>query len=456
MFRSRIALCALALVLIVLVVGCTAQPTAAPPPPTTAPQAPAGQQPTAAPKAAASKLKVWVEMSDNPKLFQDAFAKYAKANNVEVEVVCPAPMDKILAALSGSDAPDIIAMSTATLAQSLAFQGLTLDLKELGTQGGIDFNDIYPSAVATCQQGSKLACLPWGTDTVALFWNKDMYEAAGLDPNKPPKTLEEMVSFADKLNKKDAKGNYTQFGFIPDYPWSNQNTVNYLFGGANYADGGRTLTMNSKANIDSYKWAQQFYTKNDTKKVVDFKSGFGDYASSENGFFAGKVAMILDGEWVVGPNFIPKFSPALNYGVAPIPVPASMADTYGRSIVGGTIVVVPASTKDKAATAKLLAWMESPETVAEIMYNMANLPSSKKAALDPRFKTIKNFQVFIDVMANAKSSGLLNSPINQELNDAITKAEEAIWQEGADPAKLMNDIQKEFEPKLKDAWAKVK
>jgi multiple sugar transport system substrate-binding protein len=438
-------------------------PTQPAAPPTTAPQATAAPKPTTPPPTAAptakpapAKLKVWIEMSDNPKLFQDEFAKYGKVNNAEIEVVCPAPMDKILAALSGSDAPDVIAMSGSTLAQSLAYQGLTLDLKELATMGGIDLNDIYASSLVVCQQGSKLACLPWGTDTNALFWNKDMFEAAGLDPNKPPKTLDELNQYAEKLNKKDAKGNYTQMGFIPAFPWSQQGTINYLFGGSNYADGGHTLTVNSQGNIDSYKWAQSFYKKYGAKKVIDFQSGFGDYASSENGFFAGKVAMAIDGEWVTGPNFIPKFAPELNYGVVPIPVAANRLDKYGSATVGGTIVIVPASTKNKQATAKLLAWMESPETVAEIMYQFANLPSSKKAAQDPRFKTIKNFQVFIDIMANPNSSGLLNSPINQELNDAITKAEEEIWATDVDPAKLMNDIQKEFEPKLKDAWAKVK
>jgi len=216
------------------------------------------------------------------------------------------------------------------------------------------------------------------------------------------------------------------------------------------------LTVNSQANIDSYKWAQTFYKKYGAKQVTDFKSGSGDYASSENLFFAGKVAMMIDGEWVVGPNFIPKFAPELNYGVAPIPVPASKADAYGSSWVGGTIVVVPSAIKNKQATAKLLAWMESPQVVADVMSEFANLPSSKKASADPRFKQIKNFQVFIDIMANPKSTGLLNSPINQELSDAITKAEEQIWQNLADPAKLLNDIQKEFEPKLKDAWSQVK
>jgi len=446
--------------------GAPAAPPTAAPQPTAVTQATTAPKPTDVPKPtpttaptakpAPVKLKAWVEMPDNPKLFQDKFAEYAKANNVEVEVVCPAPMDKILAALSGSDAPDVIALMSSTLAQSLAFQGLTLDLKELGTMGGIDLNDIFPASLVQCQQGSKLSCLPWGTDTNALYWNKDLFEAAGLDPEKPPKTLDELDQYAAKLNKKDAKGNYTQMGFIPAFPWSQQGTINYLFGGSNYADGGHTLTINSPANIASYKWAQSFYKKYGAKQMIDFQSGFGDYASSENGFFAGKVAMAVDGEWVAGPNFIPKFAPELNYGVAPIPVAANRSDFYGSATVGGTVVIVPASTKNKQAAAKMLAWMESPQIVADIMYEFANLPSSKKAAQDPRFKTIKNFQVFIDIMANPKSYGLLNSPVNQELNDAVGKAEEQIWATDVDPAKLMNDIQKEFEPKLKDAWAQVK
>lgn len=442
---------------LIVFAGCTA-PAPTTPPPAAPANAPAAQPQPAAnvPAASGGKLKVWVEMSDNPKLFQDTFAQYAKANNVEVEVVCPAPMDKILPTLSSSDVPDIIAMSTATTAQSLAFQGLTLDVKELAALGGIDLNDIYPSSLVVCQQGSRLACLPWGTDTVALFWNKDLFEAAGLDPAKPPKTLAELDQFNQKLTKKDAKGAITQMGIIPDFPWSNQSTINYLFGGSNYADGGHTLTVNSQANIDAYKWAQSVYQKFGAKAVTDFKSGFGDYASSENGFYTGKVAMMMDGEWQPGPNFIPKFKPELNYGVAPIPVPAAKSDTYGRSIVGGTIVVVPANTKNKQAAAKLLAWMESPQIVADVMFQMANLPSSKKAAQDPRFKQIKNFQTFIDIMANPNSSGLQNSPVNQEVNDALTKSEERILMEGADVAAELNTIQKDFEPKLKDAWSKVK
>ncbi len=404
----------------------------------------------------AAKLKVWIQFSDNPKLFQDTFAKYAKANNVQVEVVCPAPLDKILAALSSSDAPDIVALDDYVTAQSVAFRGLTLDLKELGTQGGIDFNDIYPAALVSCQQAGKFVCLPWGVDANALFWNKDLFEAAGLDPNKPPKTLDEMAAYADRLTKKDAKGNLTQVGYLPGFPWPVQDTLLWKFGSGAYANDGRTLTVNTPANVKAFKWAQQFFAKPGARPVIDLRSGFGTYASSENGFFAGKVAMVFDGEWLPGPNFIPKFAPALSYGVAPLPVPADRLDAYGSDTIGGTVVLVPAATKDRAATAKLLAWMESPEIIAEVMSQNSNLPSNNKAALDPRFRQLKHFQTFIDIMAHPKSTGETSSPIHQELDHALSQAVEQMEQEGADPEQLLNAIQKEFEPKLADAWKKAK
>jgi ABC-type glycerol-3-phosphate transport system substrate-binding protein len=190
--------------------------------------------------------------------------------------------------------------------------------------------------------------------------------------------------------------------------------------------------------------------------VNDLKSGFGTYASTENGFFTGQVAMMIDGEWMSGPNFIPKFAPELYYGVAPLPVPTDRSDAYGSAVVGGTVVVVPAMTKDRPATAKLLAWMESPEVIADVMYRNANLPSSKQAALDPRFKQIKRFPLFIDIMAHPRSTGQFSSPIHEELADALAKAQERMWQEGADPVQLLDDIQREFEPKLAEAWKKVK
>ena len=122
----------------------------------------------------------------------------------------------------------------------------------------------------------------------------------------------------------------------------------------NYGDSGRTLTVNSPANIDSYKWAQQFYKKYGAKELTDFKSGFGDYASSENGFFAGKVAMMIDGE----------FRDALN-------IPARGVDQAGFFVLNKVFtpsVLVETAFITNKADAKLLRDGKFQNTIAESLY----------------------------------------------------------------------------------------
>ena len=62
------------------------------------------------------------------------------------------------------------------------------------------------------QTGGKTYGIPFQRSTPVLYWNKEAFKDAGLDPNKAPATWDEMVSFGKKLTKKDASGNVTQWG----------------------------------------------------------------------------------------------------------------------------------------------------------------------------------------------------------------------------------------------------
>jgi multiple sugar transport system substrate-binding protein len=168
-------------------------------------------------------------------------------------------------------------------------------------------------------------------------------------------------------------------------------------------------------------------------------------------FYTGKLAMMVDGEWQTGPNFIAKFKPELNYGVAPLPPPADHPERANTALVEGTIVVMPANAQNQEASAKLLAWMMSPEIVAEEMCFNANLPTSKKAAEDTCFTENPKFKVFLDLMGGKNSYYYVNSPIAQEFNDAYTTVEEKVLHTGADPKTELDQLQAEFEPKLQEA-----
>jgi multiple sugar transport system substrate-binding protein len=424
-----------------------------------APQPTAVEQPTQPPAdnnpaQPAGKLRVWIQWGDNPAQLQSLFDKYAKANNLQVEVNAPVEPDKIIAALTGSEPPDVIVLSGGDNVKSLAHEGVVLQLNDIIQTSGIDMNDIYPAPLIQCKEGDQIWCLPWGTDVYALFWNKDLFEEAGLDPEKPPQSMEELAEYAKKLTKKDANGNLTQVGFIPDFSWGHTDLYARMMGGYWYSDDGTKITANSQPMLDALKWEQQFYCDNGADQVLKFTSAMGDYMSPDQGFYAGKIAMMVDGEWQVGPNFIPKFKPELSYGVAPFPAPKSNPERAGTVVTAGSVALIPAGVKDKAAAAKLLGWMMSPDILAEEMVANSNLPTSRKAAEDQRFKDIKHFDVFIQLMGGKNASGAVTTPVTVEFGEKYGQVEEQILHTCAAPGPLLDSLQKEFEPKLAEALNK--
>ncbi len=400
-------------------------------------------------------LNVWITWGDNPAQLQELFDRYGAANGVKVVVNAPVETDIILPALTGSEPPDVLILSGGDLVKSYAGEGLVMELSSAVTTGGIDLDDIYPASLAQCRQGEELWCLPWGADIYALFWNKDAFEAAGLDPETPPQTLEELVEFSDLLTKVNPDGSIEQMGFIPDQAWGHSDLYVRMFGGFWYNDDGTQLTVNSQPMIDALLWQQQFYTKYGFDNVLAFATGFGDqYMSPDYPFYTGKLAMYVDGEWQTGPNFISALKPELNYGVAPFPYPASHPERANTGVLQGTVATIPANVKDPEASARLLAWIMSPAIVAEEMCVNANLPTSMIAAQDPCFTENPKFAVFMDLMADPNATFVITTPISLELNDALGQVEEKVLHTGADPTPLLNDVQAEFAPKLAEALNK--
>jgi multiple sugar transport system substrate-binding protein len=346
----------------------------------------------------------------------------------------------------------VLVLSGGDLVKSYAKEGLVMELSDIIKTGGIDLTDFFEAPLNQCKQGDQILCLPWGTDMYALFWNKDMFEAAGLDPEVPPKTMEELVEFADKLPLRDADGNLTQVGFLPDQGWGHDDLYVHMFGGFWYSDDGQHVTANSQPVIDSLLWQQQFYTKYNADEVLALSSGWGDaYMSADYPFYTGQMAMYVDGEWMTGPNFISAFKPEASYGVAPFPPPADHPERANTGVVQGTVAVIPAGAKYKDASAKLLAWMMSPEIVAEEFCFNANLPTSKIAAKDPCFTENPKFKIFTDLMSSPNATYIITTPISLEFNDAYGLVFEQAVHTGADPKPLLDDLQAEYEPKLQEA-----
>jgi multiple sugar transport system substrate-binding protein len=422
-------------------------------------------------------IDVWATWGDDPQQLQALLDRYHGSSQRPVRVTTRIRSDDLLESLAGTEPPDLVILSGGDLVAAYDEQGLVEPLGGWIQDRGIDLNDIYPATLAQCQgPDGEYLCLPWGCDVDALLWNKELFAAAGLDPERPPQTMEELVVYARKLAVRDENGELSQVGFIPDFPRSHAELYAHMFGGAFYSDGGAELAVNSQPVVDALAWQRQFYSIYAAEDLEDFVSSFTPYMTSrhptyagrrlscqqchrsspiqngktpDTGFVEGKIAMMIDGQWQVNPHVLSREGFQENYGVAPFPPPSTHSESANTGVVRGPVVIVPAGAIDKEAAVQLLAWMTSPEIVAEAAYTNSLLPTSRTAAQDPRFQQNSDFKVFMDVLAHPNARPVITTPISAELSDALEQVEELLQRE-ADPIGLLNQIAAEIGPKLRE------
>lgn len=313
---------------------------------------------------------LWAEDTD-PESIQARMKEWAKKYNeknphVTVEVLGNATVDKTLTALSGGDGPDIL-MNQWPNCATWSDKGALMDLTELvNKDSAFDKNDIIKSAWERTSYKDKIYGIPFGIGSSEIFYNKDLLAKAGY--NAPPETMEELVEMADKLTIKDDKGNITQLGFLPDYPWLD-NVLWPVAYGAKWIDTKTNkITFDSPEIAASYQWQVDIYKKYGVDALTKYKSGFGNEA--QDPFISGKLAMMFRAEGQIAT--IKKYAPNLNYGVAPIPYPKNRPDLKGSMFITANVWNISSKTKYKDEAWKALADLTSKEQMKEFSKGLKN------------------------------------------------------------------------------------
>jgi ABC-type glycerol-3-phosphate transport system substrate-binding protein len=243
-------------------------------------------------------------------------------DRIHVEFLSTSAVDrKTLVATAGGDPPDVAGLWVPNL-YSFADNDALTPLDDFIRAEGYSLEawaDRYvPVYMKMVEYKGRYYGLPATPATTALHWNKRMFREAGLDPERPPRTVAELDEFAEKLTRRDPRtGAIVQLGFLPQEPgWFSWAFPGWF--GAHYVDAqGEIAIAQSPASLECYRWVARYTEKYGLDQVRTFVSGFGGFASAQNPFLAGKVAMVLQGVWM--DNFINQFAPGLEYGVAPWP-----------------------------------------------------------------------------------------------------------------------------------------
>ena len=203
-----------------------------------------------------------------------------------------------------------------------------------------DIGAFMPQVLNYYRVNGKLYCMPFNSSNAVMFYNKTLFEKAGLDPNKPPKTYEEVLEYAEKLTIKDDKGNVDQAAIC----WSLNCWFFEQFMAKQNAplvdnDNGRTGRP-TKAIFNSDAGLKVFNFWNDlTQKGYMINTKLEDWTGARNLFISQKVAMLITSTSDVA--LMVKSAEENNFelGSAFIPAPAD-AEAGGVVIGGGSLWLI--------------------------------------------------------------------------------------------------------------------
>ncbi|MFA5205208.1 MAG: ABC transporter substrate-binding protein [Lentisphaeria bacterium] len=297
---------------------------------------------------------------------------------IQVQLVSVAEIEqKLMVAIAGGNPPDVAGIETKMLYPYID-KGALLDLTEMIAGAGISKADYIPVFWNMCEHHGRQWALPTTPSTTALHWNKRLFSEAGLNPDVPPATLEELDAWAEKLtrwevvggdgtkeirtgfctNIPDADKRLVQVGFLPAEPGWWPFLWCYHFGGRLFDENGN-VTAAAPENVQAFEWLASYSKKLGVAHLQRFISGFGNFSSPQNPFLSGKVAMEIQGVWMY--NFIDKYAPGLQWGVAPFPYPKSRPELARTTLADVDMVVIPKGARHPQEAFAFMRYLNSQE-----------------------------------------------------------------------------------------------
>lgn len=236
----------------------------------------------------------------------------------------------------------------------------------------------FPAFMLNGQFANKTWGVPFQRSTVVMYWNKDLFKEAGLDPNTPPKNWAETISMGQKLTKKDASGHVTQWGIqVPSsgFPY-------WLFQGFSTQNDG--ILANAEGNQvkfdDPNVVAALQYWVDLSKKYGIHPAGVVEWGTTPRDFMEKKVAMI----WTTTGNLTNiRTNAKFDFGVSMLPEGKRRGSPTGG---GNFFIFKKAAAAEQEGAYKFAKWLTQPERAAQWSIDTGYVAVSPAAYETPALK----------------------------------------------------------------------
>lgn len=224
----------------------------------------------------------------------------------------------------------------------------------------INQNDYFPGSWKECQYNHKVFGISHDSNTIILFWNKDLYRQAGLDPQQPPTNWDELISYARAINSLSDR----IFGFSYTAPKTEEGPWQWL--PFMWQNGGNLGELDGEAAVEALQlWVDMYEEGIVPPDVLTFRQ------SDQMGQFAAQnIGMVIDGPW----DFWQLEDVEFEWGLTLLPKQKEHASALG----GENMYVFDGP--NVAAAFKVLEWTQRDDFLGEWMTRAQRIPSKVSVA----------------------------------------------------------------------------
>jgi multiple sugar transport system substrate-binding protein len=380
-------------------------------------------------RAAQVTLHVWTIDFENLNQYMFPLARAFEALHPDIKIdvkhVQFSDMNSDLARASiTGDAPDVTYIDNPDI-DLFRSRDLLLNLAPMIARSKvIDLAQFYPGPLAAVKYGDKVYGIPRGANTLALYYNADMFKAAGLDPDKPPQSWAELYADAKKLNDP-AKHVY---GIAFSAVASEEGTFQFLpwiqMAGGDY----------NKLNTPNDVKALEFWQTLIDEKLASPDTLVRGQFDSTATFNAGNAAMAISGPWE-----LPRMShdAKFDYRVALLPTMTQGGDRV--SALGEGDNVIMAQSKHPQQAFALLEFLVT--QMPHVWNDEGFLPVARVRVDNPKWPA--DYAVFLRALKTARVRG--PSPQWAQISEAIQTAIQSALTHQATAKQALDTAQSQVE-----------
>jgi multiple sugar transport system substrate-binding protein len=372
------------------------------------------------------ELRLWTHYESHQELIQSIIDEFSEKNphiKISNEFVPFSDVKKQLSVgLAADQLPDIVVIDNPDMA-AFAAMGVFADITEYFKDWPAK-DQYFAGPWKSCMYEGKLHGIPIGSNCLALFYNVDMLNEAGVEP---PTTWDELKDAAKKLTRDGVKGlaisaPNTEEGTFQFIPWL-------------LSTGATVEKVDTPEAIKAFAFLGDLVNEGlMSKEVINWTQ-----SDVNKQFMAGNVAMMLNGPWQL--PTIARDAPDLNFAITLTP-----KDKQYSSVLGGENWGVVAR-ENVEASVEFVKYLAEPEVLKSYITNFGYIPSRKDVASDPMFTDDPNLKIFVDQLQYAMPRG--PSPKWPQISQALSTALQEVLTQSKTPEQAAKDAQAKIDEVLK-------